>query len=192
MTIVDESMKLIKMLRDNGWIQVSDDVIWAAIGKDISFAKVMRNHSVDVTRRLGAISSPPTTPPPPSPPNSPPPAPSKKVAKNKKVAPKTKLSTESATQVAETLRIVTEEAVKSEKERAGRVEWGSERYETAQRLDCDPAILFEGLSKKPGLGMVPDGTWKKPADPSTYQDYFQSTGRANRFLMHADRGLGRM
>ena len=59
MTIVDESMKLIKMMRDNGWISVSDDVIWDAVGKDISFAKVMRNHSVDVTRRMGASSSPP-------------------------------------------------------------------------------------------------------------------------------------
>jgi hypothetical protein len=59
MTIVDESMKLIKMMRDNGWISVSDDVIWDAVGKDISFAKAMRNHSVDVTRRMGASSSPP-------------------------------------------------------------------------------------------------------------------------------------
>ena len=158
MTIVDESMKLIKLMRDNGWIQVSDDVIWDAIGKDISFSKVMRNHSVDVTRRMGGGGGgeggggggggggddhKPKK--------------ATKVKKSKDSVAVKKLSGEvAALKEAET----------------GRAKWGVARWNEAQKLNVDPEELREGVTSD-RHGMRRDGTWYLPSTPAEASRLFK-------------------
>jgi hypothetical protein len=170
MTIVDESMKLIKLMRDNGWIQVDDDVIWDAVGKDISFAKVMRTHSIDVTRRMGASSSPPTTPP--TRPPTAPPAP-KKAAKSKKESPvstdvtqkleeKLSKATDDIAILVSAAREAADQKVAEEKDLAGKKKYGDVRWATSIELEVTPEDLEEEhmRSRQHGFMPMPTGKWK--------------------------------
>jgi len=142
MTIVDESMKLILMLRQNGWIQVSDNDIWDAVGKDVSFSKVMRQHSVDVTRRMGASSSPPPTP-------KEPPKKALKAAKAKKAPSPASAEVLAALRATQSdILALAAAATKREIDEAGRAKWTSARWEAALRMNVDPAklknVMYEG------------------------------------------------
>ena len=56
-------MKLINMMRENGWITVSDNDIWRQVSGDLTFSAHMRKHAADATRLLaGNNVSPPHTP----------------------------------------------------------------------------------------------------------------------------------
>lgn len=50
---VEQSMKLIALMRTNGWItNATDNEIWSAVSEDLTFSNTMRKHSGDSTRLL--------------------------------------------------------------------------------------------------------------------------------------------
>jgi hypothetical protein len=139
---VEQSMKLINMMRAKGWITVPDNDIWIEVSGDLSFSGPMRKHAADATRILAGNSG--------SPPSG---GDGKKAPKDKK--PKSDKTSKVMDQLTSTLTKLDEEA-------SGRAKYGTVRWETAQQLGCDPAILVEGWSKQPGMGIGKDGTWKIP------------------------------
>ena len=141
---VEQSMKLITMMREKGWITVSDNDIWGEVSANLTFNGPMRKHSSDATRLLsGNNASQPIT----------------NGSAHKKASVEKKPNTDS---VAVLKKKLDDMATKLDADASSRAQWGSDRHDAAQRLGCDPAILVENGAIKPGRGFVLDGTWKIP------------------------------
>ena len=151
---VEQSMKLINMMRANGWITVSDNDIWVQVSADLTFSGPMRKHASDATRILAGNTTAVTD-----------------QSKSTKKAPKKEKA--NSNEIDALKKQLAETTAKVDSDAAGRAQWGTPRYDAAQRLGCDPAILIEGMSKRPGMGIVHDGTWKLPSEkPPTPNPFF--------------------
>jgi hypothetical protein len=142
---VEQSMKIINMMRANGWITVSDNDIWGQVSADLAFSGPMRKHASDATRILAGNSASVADQP-----------------KSAKKAPKKEKA--NSNEIDALKKQLAETTAKVDNDVAGRAQWGTPRYDAAQRLGCDPAILIEGSSRKHGMGIVLDGTWKLPIE----------------------------
>ena len=146
-------MKLINMMRSKGWITASDNDIWGEVCADIGFSGPMRKHAGDATRLLAGNSAPVVDQPKPQ-----------------KKAPKKERA--NSTELDSLKKQLAETTAKVDNDVAGRAQWGTPRYDAAQRLGCDPAILVEGMSKKIGMGIVRDGTWNLPREKPLPNPFF--------------------